>query len=252
MAENLHPNSQSTSLTEEHETSPMQKSIHSEHSDESEPFIDVPHSEEDSDYMVSSLHSGSEKSFNLSGTMINSEDYTVSSDDSSFNSVNMGEAMDSYTPEIVLNDDVPIVPGPGENRDQILAPLINDENSEPEDEKRIISTPILATTPEVRPPSPAISEFATNSNISSENKKRILTPNISNILLGQNRYIDEDISSRELVRRFIHQEMLVPFFQGFSWAIGMHLYRYLRYGFSLRNLWRNFSTGITGNNVIQI
>ncbi|CAG8732635.1 4033_t:CDS:1, partial [Cetraspora pellucida] len=81
-------------------------------------------------------------------------------------------------------------------------------------------------------------------------RKRTLPPNISDILLGQNRYNNfqwEDVSSRVLVRRFIHQEILVPFFQGFSWAIGMHLYRYLRYGFSLRSLWRNFYTGITGN-----
>ncbi|CAG8785218.1 16291_t:CDS:1 [Dentiscutata erythropus] len=242
MEEHLGSSSQSLSLTDEHETSPMQKSIHSENSDESEPFIDVPHSEEDSDYMasmMSSSHSGSEKSLNLSGTLINAEDYITSSDDSSLNSVHMGESSESY--EFV-------VPGPGENREQILAPLINDENSEPEDENRIYSTPIIATTPEVRPPSPAISEFTTNSNISDLRRQK-LAPNISNILLGQNRYDfqREDISSRELVRRFIHQEMLVPFFQGFSWAIGMHLYRYLRYGFSLRNLWRNFSTGITGN-----
>ncbi|CAG8516976.1 6688_t:CDS:2 [Cetraspora pellucida] len=224
----------SSSVAEEHETSPMQKSIHSEHSDDSEQYIDVPHSEEDSDCMVSSFNSGSEKSLNLSGTLINPEDYTISSeDDSSVNSVHMGDTTDSYEfPEIILNDDVPIVPGPGENREQILAPLISDENSEPEDENRIFSTPILATTPEIRPPSPAISEITTHSN-ASEKRKRTLPPNISDILLGQNRYNNfqwEDVSSRVLVRRFIHQEILVPFFQGFSWAIGMHLYRYLRYG----------------------
>ncbi|CAG8706928.1 8387_t:CDS:1, partial [Racocetra fulgida] len=218
MEEHLSSSVPSISVAEEPETSSMQKSIHSEHSDESEQFIDLPHSEEDSDYMVSSLHSGSEKSLNLSGTLINAEDFISSEDDSSVNSMHIGDTADSYEfPEIILNNDVPVVPGPGENREQILAPLISDENSEPEDENRIFSTPILATTPEVRPPSPAISEITTHSN-ASETRKRKLTPNISEILLGQNRYNDfqwEDIDSRVLIRRFIHQEMLVPFFQGF-------------------------------------
>ncbi|CAG8486148.1 5287_t:CDS:2 [Scutellospora calospora] len=241
---------QSTSLIEEQETTPMQKSIYSEQSDESDQFIDVPHSEEDSDCMVSSLHSGSEKSLNLSGTLINTEDYNISPDDSSVNSVHIGDGMESYEfPEIILNNDIPVVPGPGENRDQILAPLINDENDEPKNENRIISTPIITKTHENRSSSPAISELTTNSN-ESENRKPSLTPNFSNILFGQHHYNDfqrEDMNARDIARRFIHQEMLVPFFQGFSWAIGMHLYRYLRYGFSLRSLWRNLFTGFIGN-----
>ncbi|CAG8534190.1 19247_t:CDS:2 [Rhizophagus irregularis] len=180
----------------------------------------------DSDHMVSSIHTSddtaSENSLSMSSGMLVSPDVRTpsspsqnSEDNNSIESMPTGDVMDSNSNSPNRNEyfdlDLPVVPAPGETRSQILAPLDDNEN-EDYDGSRIQLTPIITKAVETDddPPSPTLRQ-----NLDFRHRQ--------NSSLG------------EIAMNIFHHQILLPFFQGFSWGIGIHLYRYMRSGFSIRN-----------------
>jgi len=250
-----------------------------EHQDDDDQELLFVEENGDSDHMVSSIHTSdgteSENSLNLrddSNRMIESppDIRTPSSpsqhseDNSSIESMPAGEFSGRN------ERDLPVVPAPGETRAQILAPLDDnddDYDDDFDDKGRIQLTPILTKAVETDddPPSPTLPEFSDvrrdvntnnhNSN-SNSNGNHLHHPHLPGILFGQQTGLDfhhrQGSSLGGMALSIFHHQMLVPFFQGFSWGIGIHLYRYMRHGFSLRGFWRSLSGGVRGaslNNV---
>ncbi|CAJ0769269.1 5976_t:CDS:2 [Entrophospora sp. SA101] len=123
------------------------------------------------------------------------------------------------TPEISYQDEhereVLVMPAPGETLDQILAPLNIPELEIGRRERK-------ASSDEVKPLS------------SSQSYSQAL--NFQNQADNNN--------TGEMILTIFQHQILFPFLQGFSWGIGVHIYRYLRNGFTLRNMWRSiFSSG---------
>jgi hypothetical protein len=241
----------------------------SEHQDyDDQEILFVQEDNGDSDNMVSSIHTSddtaSENSLSMSSGMLVSPDVRTpsspsqnSEDNNSIESMPTGDVMDSNSNSSNRNEyfdrDIPILPAPGETRAQILAPLDDNEN-EDYDESRIQLTPIITKAVETDddPPSPTLSEFSptTNANNSNSNSNRnhLTRTHIPEILLRR-QHIDfrhrQNSSFGEIALNIFHHQILLPFFQGFSWGIGIHLYRYMRNSFSIRSFWRSLS-GVRG------
>ncbi|PKY43899.1 hypothetical protein RhiirA4_511618 [Rhizophagus irregularis] len=231
----------------------------------------------DSDHMVSSIHTSddtaSENSLSMSSGMLVSPDVRTpsspsqnSEDNNSIESMPTGDVMDSNSNSPNRNEyfdlDLPVVPAPGETRSQILAPLDDNEN-EDYDGSRIQLTPIITKAVETDddPPSPTLYDFtpptdrvvdinANDSNSNSySNRNHLPRTHIPEILLRRQN-LDfrhrQNSSLGEIAMNIFHHQILLPFFQGFSWGIGIHLYRYMRSGFSIRNFWRSLSGGGRG------
>ncbi|CAJ0905252.1 1842_t:CDS:2, partial [Entrophospora sp. SA101] len=159
------------------------------------------------------------------------------------------------TPEISYQDEhereVLVMPAPGETLDQILAPLNipeleigrrervrrrrNDDGDESDDdesdEKSIPPTYTIATN------------ITINQKASSDEVKPLSSSQSYSQALNFQNQADNNNTGEMILTIFQHQ-ILFPFLQGFSWGIGVHIYRYLRNGFTLRNMWRSiFSSG---------
>lgn len=234
----------------------------------------------DSDHMVSSIHTSddtaSENSLSMSSGMLVSPDVRTpsspsqnSEDNNSIESMPTGDVMDSNSNSPNRNEyfdlDIPVLPAPGETRSQILAPLDDDDNeNEDYDGSRIQLTPIITKAVETDddPPSPTLYDFtpptdrvvdinANDSNSNSySNRNHLPRTHIPEILLRRQN-LDfrhrQNSSLGEITLNIFHHQILLPFFQGFSWGIGIHLYRYMRSGFSIRNFWRSLSGGARGS-----
>ncbi|CAG8607986.1 11617_t:CDS:1 [Acaulospora colombiana] len=228
-------------------------------------IVQHPDDGEESDYMVRSINtnSGSEHSLNMgddsSVTIITEDDVHTPPSPSqgsvaSIESSPIGDASGSYvfadpSPSASLHEGTEAegstLYSSGDSQSQILAPSINNDEYE-EDDDRIRLTPIISRgdSGDV-PPSPTISSISGQ----SERAPSLLHSNIIPDILLRHPQINRNNNNLDLsALTFIHQQMLIPFFHGFSWAFGMHLYRYLRYGFSFRELWWSLFAGITGRN----
>lgn len=152
-------------------------------------------------------------------------------------------------PSLEDRGDENIIISSPDDESQILAPLNLSDEVEDEGVERIHLTPILSRSLSVdEPSSPTISSISNNSG-----QTPLLHPNISDILFGHPQintvhFQRQNLSTRGMTLAIIHQHILVPFIHGFSWAFGIHIYRYLRYGFSMRGLFRSLFAGITGRN----
>ncbi|CAI2172483.1 1755_t:CDS:2 [Funneliformis geosporum] len=194
----------------------------------------------DSDHMVSSIHTSddteSENSLNMrddSNRMLDSppdirtpSSPSLNSEDNiSIESIPTGDFSNPSNHDESFERDIPVMPAPGETRAQILAPLdfIDDYGGE----SRIQLTPILTKAIETDDDPPKIL-FRHQQNTGLDFRHR------QNSSLGG------------MALNIFHHQLLLPFFQGFSWGIGMHLYRYMRNGFSLRSFWRSLSGGVRG------
>ncbi|CAG8729650.1 8274_t:CDS:1 [Acaulospora morrowiae] len=241
-------------------------------------FVQHPDDGEDSDYMVKSINtnSGSENSLNMgddSGvTIITAEDiYTPPSpsqnSEVSMESLPTGDVSDSYvlaniSPTNSFHEGIEAegstLYSSGDSQSQILAPLSISHDGYEDDEGRTYLTPILSRSDAMDVPmSPTISSIYAH----SEHSERIPSLLNSNIVSIPDIFLrhpqinnsrgDIDFQQDFSILTIIHQQMLIPFIHGFSWAFGIHLYRYFRHGFSLRELWRSSFAGITGrsNNI---
>ncbi|CAG8489258.1 9105_t:CDS:2 [Funneliformis mosseae] len=200
-------------------------------------FVQHPEDNGDSDNMVSSIHTSddteSENSLNMrddSSRMLDSppDIRTPSSpsqnseDNISIESIPTGEFSSPSNNDESIERDIPVKPAPGETREQILAPLdfIDDYDNE-----IIQLTPILTKAIET-----------------DDDPPKILFRHQQNTGLDFRHRQNSSLGSMAL--NIFHHQLLLPFFQGFSWGIGMHLYRYMRNGFSLRSFWRSLSGGV--------
>nr|CAG8434406.1 9393_t:CDS:2 [Entrophospora candida] len=113
----------------------------------------------------------------------------------------------------------------------------------------------LAVTPEISyqdeheltesiPPTYTIAtNITTNQKASSDEVKPLSSSQSYSQALNFQNQADNNNTGEMILTIFQHQ-ILFPFLQGFSWGIGVHIYRYLRNGFTLRNMWRSiFSSG---------
>ncbi|GBC06133.1 hypothetical protein RclHR1_06640011 [Rhizophagus clarus] len=242
--------------------------------DDQELLFVHPEDNGDSDNMVSSIHTSddtaSENSLSMSSGMLVSPDVRTpsspsqnSEDNNSIESIPTGDVLDSNSHSSEYFDrDIPVLPAPGETRSQILAPLDDNEN-ENYDGNRIQLTPIITKAVETDddPPSPTLSDFSSptarvvdisandNNSNSYNNRNHLPRTHIPEILLRR-QHLDflhgQNSSFSEIALDIFHHQILLPFFQGFSWGIGIHLYRYMRNGFSLRSFWRYLSGGVRG------
>ncbi|CAI2163868.1 10967_t:CDS:1 [Funneliformis geosporum] len=236
----------------------------------------------DSDHMVSSIHTSddteSENSLNMrddSNRMLDSppdirtpSSPSLNSEDNiSIESIPTGDFSNPSNHDESFERDIPVMPAPGETRAQILAPLdfIDDYGGE----SRIQLTPILTKAIETDddPPSPTLpslhaktldnntninNDYNDDNRINNSNSSRNHLPHIPEILFRHQQNTGLDFRHRQnsslggMALNIFHHQLLLPFFQGFSWGIGMHLYRYMRNGFSLRSFWRSLSGGVRG------
>lgn len=251
----------------------IESSEHQDYDDQEMLFVH-PEDNGDSDHMVSSIHTSddtaSENSLSMSSGMLVSPDVRTpsspsqnSEDNNSIESMPTGDVMDSNSNSPNRSEyfdrDMPVVPSPGETRSQILAPL-DDNEDEDYDGSRIQLTPIITKAVETDddPPSPTSFNFsprvvdinANDSNSNSySNRNHLPRTHIPEILLRRQN-LDfrhrQNSSLGEIALNIFHHQILLPFFQGFSWGIGIHLYRYMRNGFSIRNFWRSLSGSVRG------
>ncbi|RIA93074.1 hypothetical protein C1645_763398 [Glomus cerebriforme] len=230
---------------------------HQDYDDQEMLFVHHPESDD----------TASENSLSMSSGMLVSPDIRTpsspsqySDDNNSIESMPIGDVIDSLSNSSNQSErDMTVIPAPGETRSQILAPLDVNED-EDYDEGRIQLTPIITKAIETDddPPSPTLPEFSptirrevdinTNnnySNINDNNKNRNHLPRLD-LLLGHQRTDFLHRRNSEIAWNIFHHQILLPFFQGFSWGIGIHLYRYMRNGFSIRSFWRSLPGGARG------
>lgn len=246
----------------------IESSEHQDYDDQEMLFVQEDNG--DSDHMVSSIHTSddtaSENSLSMSSGMLVSPDVRTpsspsqnSEDNNSIESMPTGDVMDSNRSGY-FDRDLPVLPAPGETRSQILAPLDDNEDDD-YDGSRIQLTPIITKAIETDddPPSPTLHEFsppttrAVDSNsYSYSNRSHSPRTHIPEILLRRPQldfHHRQNSSFGEIALNIFHHQILLPFFQGFSWGIGIHLYRYMRNGFSIRSFWRSLPRSDRGNTI---